>query len=1779
MRTVSRRLASGFNSRRGVGAAAVVALALSVVSVVAASPAAAASKPTVTVTVSGTQTYGGTPTYTYTSHASDNSTGYSISGTLSCSGAYSPTSSVASSPYAITSCTGLAAGPASSYDTKVSYVLQTVTVTRAPLTVTAPSPSKVYGAAVPTLTPTITGFVNGQNATILGAQPTCTSTASAGSDVGTYATSCSGGSADNYSFTYVAGTLTVTKAPLTITASSPSMTYGGPVPPISAGYSGFVNGDNQGQAVSPKPTCSTTATSSSPVGSYPTSCSGAGATNYTIAYVNGSVTIGAATLTVTAPSPSKVYGAPLPSLSPTYSGFVNGQGPANLTSGATCTTTATASSNVGTFPVTCSGAAIPNYNVVNVDGTLTVTRATVTVTAPTTSVVYGDAVPTLNPSYSGFVNGDSAAVLTSPATCSSDATSGSDVGDYPVTCTGAAATNYSFSYVPGKVSITKASMQLSVSGTQVYGGTPSYSYDGSVPGGVTVDGTLSCTTPGLAAASGVGNYPIGSCTGLSLSGTKAADYDLSLSYGSVHVSAAPLTVTAPSPAKTYGADLPDLTPSFTGLKNNDTVGASCVTTATKGSDVGAYAVTCSVASDANYAITTVDGTLTVTPASLSISSGGTKLYGAQVPSLTPVYTGLVNGDSAPHTPATCSTDATVSSQVGTYDVTCSGAADDNYTIGYVTGQFSVTRAPLTVVAPSPSKTYGAGLPTLEPTYVGLVNGDTAPATTAQCSTGATASSIVGAYAVTCSGAADGNYTIAYTDAALTVTPAALTVLAPSVDVTYGFTDMPLLAPTYVGLVNSDPAPATPAACVTAAGPGGHAGDYAVTCSGAADPNYDVTEVAGTFTIERALLTITANSKQITYGDPTPPLDATYAGFQYVDDVGSLDGALTCTTDAGLLHAGDHVITCAGQSSKDYDITYQTGLVTVAKKAITGDVGSDTIGYGDPVPNLPVTYPGLVDGDTAHELDLPTAGCTDLGSKPGAGPHTVTCPATATADYVVTYAAGTLTVTKAPLVIRADNASMTYGDPVPELTGKVVDGSPDDTVSGTIVCATDAGVLHAGTHDITCTGLTSDNYAIAYQAGTLTVGKAQLTGQVDSRTITYGDVAPALALGYSGFANGDTAASLDLPSACDAPAGTLHVGDYPVKCGEIDLRDYDVTVTGATLHVTPAPLTVQTGSHAITYGQGVPHFGVTYDGFVNGEDASALGGTLDCNAPTGVVPAGSYPVLCTGLTSGDYEITFKPGSLEITKAALLVAAKDASMTYGDPVPTLGADVTGYALQGGDASVTGTVTCTTDDATPHAGKHPITCTGLSSPNYDITYKDATLTVAPAQLTGTVNSETITYGDATPAFAPSYAGFVNGDTAASLAGTISCDTPSGKVHAGTYPVHCAGQSSSDYVITYVDGTLTVAAAALTGQTDSKSMTYGGPVPAFGVSYTGFVNGDDASALTGDLSCNTPTAPHAGTYQVKCTGPASDDYVITYVAGSLTVNKASVTGSFASKSMTYGDAVPAFPVTYSGLVGSDTVASVGLPGAACNTPTAPHVGSHTLTCPATTSADYVVDYTPGTLTVSPATATVTAPNATRLAGQANPTFTPSYSGFVNGDTASVLTTPATCSTTATVSSAPGTYPISCSGASAADYAFTYVDGTLTVKVNMQIKAFAQPINDPPGTAQSVVKGGSTVPVKFQITDPSGALLSDAAAQAIATACNAKLTYISVGGSVGAANETLSSDTPSTGLCFRYDTTAHQFIYNLSTKSMATGTWTIRATVTLADGSVISHDVNIGIR
>src|SRR5207244_12610539 len=116
------------------------------------------------------------------------------------------------------------------------------------LTVTADDKARVYGDANPAFDATITGFKNGENLGTSGVtgSPSCATTAVQASPVGLFPITCLLGTlaAGNYDFSFVGGTLTITPAPLSVTADNKSRDYGDTNPSFTGSNVGIKNGDN-----------------------------------------------------------------------------------------------------------------------------------------------------------------------------------------------------------------------------------------------------------------------------------------------------------------------------------------------------------------------------------------------------------------------------------------------------------------------------------------------------------------------------------------------------------------------------------------------------------------------------------------------------------------------------------------------------------------------------------------------------------------------------------------------------------------------------------------------------------------------------------------------------------------------------------------------------------------------------------------------------------------------------------------------------------------------------------------------------------------------------------------------------------------------------------------------------------------------------------------------------------------------------------------------------------------------------------------------------------------------------------------------------------------------------------------------------------------------------------------------------------------------------------------------------------------------------------------------
>lgn len=251
----------------------------------------------------------------------------------------------------------------------ITCVKGTLTITKAPLTITAKNDTIKRGQDLPTFEVEYSGFKNNETDTALTKKPTITCVATSDSLAGTYPIVVSGGEAKNYELKYVNGTLTITDD-VVVTAKSYTRVYGDANPTFE------FTGD--GATLSGTPSINCAATATSPVGTYDIVIAKGDVTNSEVTYVNGTLTITKAPLTITAKSYSIKQGKDLPTLELEYSGFKNNETDTVFTTKPTVTTRATSYSNPGTYDITVSGAEAANYEIKYVNGTLTITEKTET---------------------------------------------------------------------------------------------------------------------------------------------------------------------------------------------------------------------------------------------------------------------------------------------------------------------------------------------------------------------------------------------------------------------------------------------------------------------------------------------------------------------------------------------------------------------------------------------------------------------------------------------------------------------------------------------------------------------------------------------------------------------------------------------------------------------------------------------------------------------------------------------------------------------------------------------------------------------------------------------------------------------------------------------------------------------------------------------------------------------------------------------------------------------------------------------------------------------------------------------------------------------------------------------------------------------------------------------------------------------------------------------------------------------------------------------------------
>ncbi len=638
----------------------------------------------------------------------------------------------------------------------------TLTVNPATLTITAEPETKVYGADDPAMAYTVSGFQFHDTAgsVLTGSLARTESGTLSGEQAGGYAISQGAlAASSNYIISFTGNTLTITPAPLTVTAHAQTKVYGTDDPALTDTATGLV--DTTADGVTIDDTAATALagdlarTPGEPVsgGPYAITQGTLAASNYTITFTGSTLAITPAPLTVTANPQTKVYGTADPTLTDTATGFVD-----TTVDGVTIDDTAataltghlarTSGETVsgGPYAITQGTLAASNYKITFTGSTLTITPAPLTVTANPQTKVYGTADPTLTDTATGFVDTtvDGVTIDDTAATALTGElarTPGETVsgGPYAITQGTLAASNYTITFTGSTLTITPATLTITANPqTKVYG-TDDPALTDTATGFVhtTVDGAAIDDTAATVLTGQLARTPGETVSGGPYEitqGTLAAssNYTISFTGNTLTITPAPLTITASPQTKVYGTDDPALTDTATGFVHTTVDGAAIDDTAatvltgqlarTSGETVSGdpYAITQgTLAADSNYTLSFTGSTLAITPATLNVTANPqTKVYGTADPRLTDGVTGLVDttvdGVMIDDTAATVLTGALARAEAGTvageqaggYAITQGTlAANSNYTIQFNASNLTISPATPTVSVLAPGGVY------------------------------------------------------------------------------------------------------------------------------------------------------------------------------------------------------------------------------------------------------------------------------------------------------------------------------------------------------------------------------------------------------------------------------------------------------------------------------------------------------------------------------------------------------------------------------------------------------------------------------------------------------------------------------------------------------------------------------------------------------------------------------------------------------------------------------------------------------------------------------------------------------------------------------------------------------------------------------------------------------------------------------------------------------------------------------------------------------------------
>lgn len=365
---------------------------------------------------------------------------------------------------------------------------------------------------------------------------------------------------------------------------------------------------------------------------------------------------------------------------------------------------------------------------------------------------------------------------------------------------------------------------------------------------------------------------------------------------------------------------------------------------------------------------------------------------------------------------------------------------------------------------------------------------------------------------------------------------------------------------------------------------------------------------------------------------------------------------------------------------------------------------------------------------------------------------------------------------------------------------------------------------AGTHTVYYTA-SAVNHDSVYGSFEIKIKNASITG-VDAAGYTgiYDGQSHGIKITLSGNAGDGEILYGESEDNCTLTESPVYknTGSYTVYY-TVTKKNFDTISGSATVAITPAQLTVTAESRNVTYKDEPPVYSSTFEGFVNGENAEVLGGTLsyECAYAAGS-DVDEYKIIPSGLTveNGNYVITYQPGKLTVSQAKpefelrnldQLNRVYDAKNTAPEAWTDSDGNVT-VTIKKGSEILT--------EAPMNAGTYTVEVHTEAGKNYEAGSQTFSFEIKKALLSVKAVDQNVTVGDAIPEYTVLYEGFAGTDTADVLNGSLqfTCEYAPDSA-AGDYAIQPSGLTSENYEIHFENGTLHAVRKASSGSDDSDN------------------------------------------------------------------------------------------------------------------------------------------------------------------------------------------------------------------------------------------------------------------------------------------------------------------------------------------------------------------------